>query len=140
MGYIDASEAHMWWCIAAALAEPGWVGRWQNESGSELEVQAVADGQVTGRYRTDLGAPEETSWFPVTGSVNGDQVAFVVSWGTHGSLTAWVGQRIGAAEDERLRTLWHLTRDVPDAQEEEDVWSSVISGFAVFRRVTPPAP
>ena len=125
----------MWWLMAAALADPGWSGRWQNESGSELEVLAVSDGQLRGRYRTDLGAPEETSWFPVTGSVNGDQLAFVVSWGEHASLTAWVGQRVGEGDDERLRTLWHLTRDVPDAEEQEDIWSSVINGFAVFRRV-----
>ena len=125
----------MWWLMAAALADPGWSGRWQNESGSELEVLAVSDGQLRGRYRTDLGAPEETSWFPVTSSVNGDQLAFVVSWGEHASLTAWVGQRVGEGDDERLRTLWHLTRDVPDAEEQEDIWSSVINGFAVFRRV-----
>lgn len=127
----------MWWLWASvALADPGWVGVWQNEGGSQLEVQAVGeDGVVQARYRTELGAPDATAWFPVQGSVNGDQIAFVVSWKDHGSLTAWVGQRVGEGEQERLRTLWQYTRDVPEAEEADEIWRSIASGFAVFERV-----
>ena len=114
----------MWWLCAAALADPGWVGTWQNESGSALRIRSVAaDGTLVGQYSTELGAPDATQWFDVRGSANGDQLAFVVSWGEHASLTAWVGQRIGSGGEERLRTLWHLTRDVPEADEADAIWS-----------------
>lgn len=111
-------------------------GVWINEGGSVMIVEADENGQLSGRYCSELGRVEPDSCAPLTGWVTGDVVGFSVRFDPPGSVTSWSGQ---LGEDERglfLRTLWHLSRDVADNEEAERLWESVISGYAVFR----PAP
>jgi hypothetical protein len=96
------------------------------------------DGLLSGTYQTQLGNPDPDSRFPLTGFIEGDQLTFTVNFKGYGSLTSWTGQISEDAEGEYIRTLWHLTRDVPDAEEDADLWSSIISGSAKFRRVETP--
>ena len=103
-------------------------------------VEADADGRLSGRYCSELGRVEAESCHPLTGWVTGDVVGFSVRFDPPGSVTSWSGQ-IG--EDENgpyFRTLWNLSRDVPDAEEPDRMWESVVSGFAVFRRAAIPEP
>lgn len=110
-------------------------GVWVNERGSAVTF-IETDGLLSGHYNTELGDPDPKSRFPVTGFIEGDQVTFTVNFKGFGSLTSWTGQISEDADGRYLRTLWHLTRDVPDAEEEDDLWSSIIAGHAIFR----PAP
>lgn len=108
-------------------------GAWVNERGSSVTFTENA-GLLSGYYNTQLGNPDPASRFPLIGFIEGDQLTFTVNFKGYGSLTSWTGQISEDAEGVYIRTLWHLTRDVPDAQEEDDLWSSIIAGPATFRR------
>jgi len=107
---------------------------WVNERGSSVTF-LESGGLLSGYYKTQLGNPDPKSRFPLTGFIEGDQLTFTVNFKGYGSLTSWTGQ---ISEDDKgpyIRTLWHLTRDVPDAEEDKDLWSSIIAGNATFRPV-----
>jgi len=120
-------------CTADAQdVAPAVEGVWVNKRGSAVTFTA-SDGLLSGYYNTQLGNPDPASRFPLTGFIEGDQLTFTVNFKGYGSLTSWTGQM---SEDETgpyIRTLWHLTRDVPDAEEDDDLWSSIIAGNATFR-------
>ncbi len=121
-------------CTADAQdAAPEVTGVWVNERGSAVTFTS-ADGVLKGYYKTQLGNPDPKSKFPLTGFIEGDQLTFTVNFKGYGSLTSWTGQLSEDADGPYIRTLWHLTRDVPDAEEAEDMWSSIVAGSANFRR------
>ena len=109
-------------------------GVWVNERGSAVTFTS-ADGVLTGYYNTQLGNPDPKSKFPLTGFIEGDQLTFTVNFKGYGSLTSWTGQISEDVDGPYIRTLWHLTRDVPDAEEADDMWSSIVAGSASFRPV-----
>ena len=109
-------------------------GEWANERGSSVTF-IESDGLLSGYYSTQLGNPDPASRFPLTGFREGDQLTFTVNFKGYGSLTSWTGQMSEDTKGPFIQTLWHLTRDVPDAEEDEDMWSSIISGSANFRPV-----
>lgn len=109
-------------------------GAWFNDMGS-VAVLSVVDGQVSGTYRTNVGQPDKSQSFPLTGLVQGDQITFSVNFKGYGSMTAWVGQLV--LDDKGrpyIRTLWHLTKDIEDTKEEHDIWGSIRTGASAFRR------
>ncbi len=122
-------------CSAGAQdAAPDVTGEWANERGSSVTF-VETDGLLSGYYNTQLGNPDPASRFPLTGFIEGDQMTFTVNFKGYGSLTSWTGQMSEDADGPFIRTLWHLTRDVPDAEEPDDMWSSIIAGSAKFRPV-----
>ena len=125
-------------CAADAQDAPPEVnGVWVNERGSAVTF-TENEGLLSGFYNTQLGNPDPKSKFPLTGFIEGDQLTFTVNFKGYGSLTSWTGQMSEDAEGPYIRTLWHLTRDVPDAEEAQDMWSSIIAGAAHFRPASPP--
>jgi len=109
-------------------------GQWINDRDSAV-VFEVTDGLLSGHYQTALGQPDKSKKFPLTGFAEGDQITFTVNFKGYGSLTSWTGQ---LSEDENgayIRTLWNLTRDVKDAEEDDELWQSITSGASDFRRV-----
>ena len=125
-------------CSAEAQNSPPDVdGTWVNERGSSVTF-STRDGLLSGHYNTQLGNPDPATRFPLTGFIEGDQMTFTVNFKGYGSLTSWTGQMSEDADGVYIRTLWHLTRDVPDAKEDEDLWSSIIAGSAQFRPVEAP--
>ena len=124
-------------CAADAQdTAPSVAGEWANERGSSVTF-TENEGLLSGYYNTQLGNPDPASRFPLTGFIEGDQLTFTVNFKGYGSLTSWTGQISEDAEGPFIRTLWHLTRDVPDASEPDDMWSSIIAGSANFRPVEP---
>jgi len=120
-------------CTADAQDAPlNLEGVWVNERGSAVTFQNK-DGLLSGHYNTQLGNPDPAARFPLTGFVEGDQLTFTVNFKGYGSLTSWTGQMSEDESGPYIRTLWNLTRDVPDAEEEDELWSSIISGAATFR-------
>ena len=104
-------------------------GQWVNDRGSAVTLSCDGD-RLSGVYNTNVGQPDKGQSFPLTGWVEGDNLSFTVNFKGYGSITAWVGQ----IEGEQLKTLWHLTRNVDDNKEAEDMWKSVTSGASVFTR------
>ena len=122
-------------CLAAPAHAQDLDGVWQNEAGSVAIINTAEDGRLSGRYCSELGRIEPGSCHPLTGWVTGDVVGFTVVFDPPGSVTAWSGQVGTDADGDYLRTLWHLSRDVGEADEPDRLWESVISGFATFRPV-----
>ena len=91
--------------------------------------------KLSGVYNTNVGQPDKGQSFPVTGWAEGDNMSFTVNFKGYGSITAWVGQIEVIEGVGQLKTLWHLTRDVDDDKEADDMWKSVTSSASVFTRV-----
>ena len=110
-------------------------GQWVNDRNSAVTF-AEHDGLLTGFYQTALGQPETSTKFLLTGFVEGDQITFTVNFKGYGSLTSWTGQLTEDASGKPyIRTLWNLTRDVLDEDEQDDMWNSITSGASDFSRV-----
>lgn len=105
-----------------------------NERGSSVTFSNT-NGLLSGYYNTQLGNPDPATRFPLTGFKEGDQLTFTVNFKGYGSLTSWTGQMSEDTDGVYIRTLWHLTRDVADKEEADDLWSSIIAGPATFRPV-----
>ncbi len=121
-------------CVQAQDIQPDlFSGQWINDRNSAV-VFEVNDGLLSGHYQTALGQPDKSKKFPLTGFVQGDQITFTVNFKGYGSLTSWTGQLTEDSDGDYIRTLWNLTRDVEDADENDEMWNSITSGASDFRR------
>lgn len=121
----------------SAPASDTIAGLWENDRGSHVRFTANG-GDLSGVYHTNVGQPDKSQSFPLRGFVQGDQVSFTVNFKGYGSMTAWVGQITEDADGPYIQTLWHLTRDIDDADEPDDLWSSITAGASTFRPVAQP--
>lgn len=119
-----------------AATDGGIAGQFSNARGSVLSLQPGPGGTLTGTFRSAVGNVEVARRFPVVGVVNGDVVGFVVDFGAAGSVGSWSGQLRG----DELVCLWHLSREVKDADEAMGLWSSVLTGSDAFVRCAACAP
>jgi len=100
-----------------------------------VAVLSVTNGQISGTYRTNVGQPDKSQSFPLVGLVQDDQITFTVNFKGYGSMTAWVGQMVLDKQGvPYIRTLWHLTKDIEDSKETDDIWGSIRTGASEFRR------
>lgn len=109
-------------------------GTWENDRGSHVLFDNQ-DGFLSGHYQTNVGQPDKSQKFALTGFVEGDQITFTVNFKGYGSMTSWTGQLTEDRDGSYIRTLWNLTRNVEDAAEDADLWKSITSGASEFRRV-----
>jgi len=127
-------------CAACAQADDvkasvDFSGAWDNDMGSQA-VFVVKNGEVRGTYNTNVGEPDKGQSFPLVGLVEGDQITFTVNFKGFGSMTSWTGQLTENAKGEPyIRTHWHLTKDIKDELEQEDIWGSMRTGASKFTRV-----
>ena len=119
-------------------------GTWHNQYPSEMTLQVDANGNVTGKYKTAVGSVDPAAEFEIKGYVYEDQISFIVRWknatADAGSITAWVGQLTKVSGTDVIRTMWHLTENVPDAEEPTKLWSSITTGADYFWRGPAPQP
>jgi hypothetical protein len=126
-----------------AIADPGCrslVGRWQNESGSVLEILAVsAGGKMEGAYHSSSGVDGKA--FSLLGWLNNSNrreqatsVAWTVRWGDYGSITSWTGTCEVDDSGPHIKAMWHLVRP-----GEEHSWERVLANSSTFRPVSLPA-
>lgn len=121
-----------------------FTGTWYNQLGSSMTIK-VARGSVSGTYHTGVGEPKPEDAFDIVGLVYDDLISFIVRWKNatkdFGSMTAWVGQmtKDDDGQADRVDTLWHLVRNVPDEDEPKKLWGSVVAGADRFRRTPFPA-
>ena len=113
-------------------------GQWINERGSVVHF-STSNGLLSGVYQTNLGQPDNSQRFPLTGFVQGDLITFTVNFTGYGSMTSWAGQLSEDSDGPFLRTLWHLTRDIEDEMEDADLWRSITAGASNFRPLSSPS-
>lgn len=126
---------------SAVLAAPkpaaaaNFNGKWVNELGSKMDLTTTVAGAVTGFYQTAVGSPTENEKFDIVGFISGDLITFTVNFGKYGSLTSWAGQHTEDSTGSAvIKTLWLLAENVPDAQEPEKLWASILAGANNFTR------
>lgn len=119
---------------SSASSKVDFSGHWINQRGSCIELAIDDSGRVSGRFRTAVGVPAPEETFPLCGFVEGDLIAFSVSFGVHESVTAWAGQHTIVDGHERIETLWHLARNIADEDEARALWSAILSGADSFAR------
>ncbi len=110
-------------------ANINFAGTWVNELGSEMTLVQTGD-TLTGEYtstKSDGGG--KTSGF-LQGYVDGDLISFIVHWEEYQAITSWVGQLEPGSPKETIKTLWQMTKQVPQGEE----WASINSGSDSFVR------
>jgi hypothetical protein len=115
-------------------AKVDFSGSWRNQRGSSIELVVDGQGCVSGTFRSAVGVPSPVEQFPLCGFVQGDMIAFTVNFGIHESVTAWAGQHTVVAGCERIETLWHLARNIPDEDEPRAMWAAILAGADTFER------
>jgi hypothetical protein len=117
-------------------------GRWVNQNGSVLEIEVVEGGRILGVFESKKGRAARGKTYPMTGIVNGELVAFAVSFddGTTNlaSITSFSGRLARDADGtERLHTLWVLARQYEDDARTKPthVWNTFLTNTDVFTRV-----
>jgi hypothetical protein len=108
---------------------PDVSGTWHNEQGSEMVIEATAEGRLAGRFHSAVGFGTDEE-FALAGFATGNVVAFTVDFGKYGSLTSWVGHLV----DGELRTLWQMTLEMPHPKDPSGLWHSIWSGANTFVR------
>ena len=88
-------------------------GTWKNELTSSMTIKVV-NGVVTGKYSTGVGAPQPGEEFDIVGFASGDLISFTVNFGVYGSLASWVGQHTVEGGLEVIKTMWLLTKNIPE--------------------------
>lgn len=117
----------------AVAPPPDFNGRWRNQMASFMDL-AVSGSTVTGTYNSSSSAAGGSVHGAVTGVTVGDLISLTVLWTQSGSITSWTGQLIDERGAPKLRTLWHLVTNIPDAQEPGKFWMSTWAGADEFVR------
>ena len=121
---------------SGGTAPPNFEGKWKNRLDSEMELFVDPSGDLLGKYRTGVGRPTPGEEFDLKGFVSGDLLVFCVNFGQYGSLTSWAGQHTRDPNgNEVIYTLWHLARNVKDADEPDELWAGILAGANEYRRV-----
>jgi hypothetical protein len=111
-----------------------FAGKWVNELGSEMTLSVTPTGEVSGTYRTAVGAPGGSEKFDLRGFASGDLLSFTVNFGKYGTLTSWVGQHTDDGQGAIIKSLWILARNIEDPDEPGQLWGSVLTGYNNFTR------
>ena len=110
-------------------------GKWVNDLGSKMDITTNASGNLSGTYQTAVGSPTEHEKFDLVGFISGDLITFSVNFGKYGSLTSWAGQHtVDSTGSALIKTLWLLSENIPDAQEPDKLWGSILAGANNFMR------
>lgn len=120
------------------LKNPEFSGSWVNDRGSVVHL-FPSNGLVNGFYQTNLGQPDMSQRFPLTGFIQGDLITFTVNFDGYGSMTSRAGQLSEDQHGPFFRTLWHLTRDIADEMEDANLWRSITAGASNFRPLSSPS-
>jgi hypothetical protein len=118
------------------------VGRWVNQNGSTLVIDAVEDGHIIGRFESKKGRAAKGVEYPVAGLQNGELVSFLVSFDSPSenlhAITSFAGRWESASDGiQRIHTTWVLSRQFEDSemQKPTHVWNTFLTNSDVFTRV-----
>lgn len=116
----------------AAELHVDFSGRWRNQLGSTMELTVNGSG-LTGEYTSAVSGGGGSIIGTLSGYINGDLIAFVVNWPS-AAITAWTGQLTSEGGRDVIKTLWQMTTNVADEDEETGLWASIYAGSDQFRR------
>lgn len=111
-----------------------FMGLWRNQHGSEVFIASVEDSRISGTFKTGVGAHDPDEVFDLTGFVTDDLIGFSVNFAKHGCLTSWSGQHTSQNGIEKIVTMWHLARAIPDSLEKLSLWAGIWTGADTFVR------
>ncbi len=114
-----------------------FLGLWRNQHGSELNITSTENGKLSGKFKTGVGACDSDEEHDVTGFVADGLIAFSVDFGKYHSLTSWTGQHVPENGEDKIETMWHLARTLPEKIEKDAFWTGVWTGADSFYRVDP---
>lgn len=121
-------------CEQASRGAVNFLGCWRNQHGSELTIKTMKDGRIDGLFKTGVGAHDPNEEFAVTGFVSDDLITFSVDFGHYDCLTSWAGQMTNENGIERVYTMWHLARGIPENAEKSSLWAGIWTGADTFVR------
>jgi|HubBroStandDraft_4_1064222.scaffolds.fasta_scaffold00210_7 hypothetical protein len=109
-------------------------GQWKNELGSQMVLMVSHDGTVNGQYKSAVsGAGGETPWMDLSGTTGADLICFAVNWDDV-AITSWVGHGVAGDDGPEILTLWQLVQNVPDIENPEVQWKTIMAGADNFFR------
>jgi len=117
-----------------AHAPYNFIGCWRNQHGSERNIKEIKDGKLSGTFKTGVGAHDPEEEFELTGFVSDGLIAFTVNFGKYNSLTSWSGQHSRSKASDKIETMWHLARTLPENAEKDCLWAGVWAGADTFVR------
>lgn len=112
-----------------------FLGLWRNQHGSEMHIKVINNGMLKGTFKTGVGAHEPEEEHALTGFVSGPLVSFCVNFGKYHSLTSWAGQHTRPNGADKIETMWHLARTLPERTEKDCLWAGIWTGSDTFCRV-----
>ncbi len=110
-----------------------FVGLWRNQHGSEMNITSAENGRISGSFKTGVGAFDSEEEHALVGCTSGTLISFCVNFEKYNSLTAWAGQHTSPNGEDKIETMWHLARTLPDASD--DLWAGIWTGSDTFHRV-----
>ena len=117
------------------------VGEWRNQNGSILHVTEQDGPHFGGTFVSEKGRAAKGNAYPVRGVVNGEVVAFSVSFETEVdnlcSITNFTGRLARDQEGDVIHTVWVLARQFEDAARTKPTqpWNPFLTNSDVFRRI-----
>jgi Avidin family len=137
---VEGAVGALFISCAVALAENtkpiDFSGDWWNYR-CGLAILVEQGSHLSGVYIPSSGL-EAGRKLPLTGFRSGiDLISFVVNFGSNGPITAWAGQHTVEGGTEKIITQWYMTVDVPDEEEDRQLYKSIWAGADVFVRAKP---
>jgi hypothetical protein len=100
------------------------IGQWKNQYGSQLNIDQVDQGRITGSFKSAVDKSIPAS--PVFGLCTGNLVVFNVASSKEGEkIASWTG----VLQDDRIETLWHV------AVGGRGMWEAMLTGADTFTRL-----
>lgn len=109
-------------------------GTWHNQHGSEMHLVVEENGETFGTFKTGVGAHKQNEEFNLAGFISQNLIGFTVNFGKYCSMTSWTGQHTVEDGVEKIYTMWHLARAMPETENPQGLWTGVLSGADVFYR------
>jgi hypothetical protein len=100
------------------------IGQWKNQYGSQLSIDSVDQGRITGSFKSavDKSIPASAAF----GLYTGNLIIINVASSKEGEkIASWTG----VLQDNRIETLWHV------AIGGKGMWEAMLTGADTFTRV-----
>ncbi len=115
----------------------GWVGSWQNQYGSVLDISSEADGRIEGSFLSAVDGGIKGQKTRIVGVHRSDLITFTLAEGP--IVCAWTG----LLRDGRLETLWHVaaserltaaTEGAASSKKRLGIFEAITTGADTFVR------
>ncbi len=115
-----------------------WIGKWQNEYGSVLDITLQENGKLEGTFESAIDETTKGMKLPVVGVYNDNLIAVACAGGDH------VVTYTGMFYEEKLKTTWHVVSSTVVTAKAEgekaerkqlDWWQAVKTNVDTFEKL-----